>query len=76
MVWDKTMAWNTIQFLKKNPGRTMVVLAGVGHAWKRGIPEQVARQSPFAYKVIMPIVPDQVEKKTVTIQDADYVLLR
>lgn len=76
MVWDKTMAWNMIQFLKKNPGRTMVVLAGVGHAWKRGIPEQVVRQSPFAYKVIMPIVPGQVEKKTVTVQDADYLLLR
>jgi uncharacterized iron-regulated protein len=76
MVWDKTMAWNVVEFLKRNPGRTMVVLAGAGHAWKRGIPEQVARLSPFTYTAILPVVPDQVEKKTVTTQDADYLLLR
>jgi uncharacterized iron-regulated protein len=75
MVWDKSMAWHLIAYRKKNPGRTVVVLAGVGHAWKRGIPEQVEMESKYAYRVILPLVPDQIEKGTVTTRDADYVLL-
>jgi uncharacterized iron-regulated protein len=75
MVWDKSMAWHLMAYRKKNPGRTVVVLAGVGHAWKRGIPEQVEMESKYAYRVILPLVPDQIEKETVTTRDADYVLL-
>ncbi len=74
MVWDKSMAWHLIEYRKKHPGTTVIVLAGVGHAWKRGIPEQIARESTFTYKVIMPLVPDQIEQDSVTIQDADYVV--
>jgi uncharacterized iron-regulated protein len=75
MVWDKSMARHLMEYLKKNRGRTAVVLAGVGHAWKRGMPEQVAMQSKYTYRVILPLVPGQIEKKTVTTKDADYVLL-
>jgi uncharacterized iron-regulated protein len=75
MVWDKSMAWQLVQYLKKNPDKTVVVLAGVGHAWKRGIPEQVALESAFTYRVVLPLIPDQIEKTTVTTKDADYVLL-
>jgi len=75
MVWDKSMAWNLIQYLKKNPARTVVVLAGVGHSWKRGIPEQLAMESSYSYRVILPLIPDQIEMKTVTTKDADYVML-
>ncbi len=75
MVWDKSMAWRLMAYLRKHPGMTVVVLAGVGHAWKRGIPEQVAVDSKFTYRVILPLVPDQIDKDTVTINDADYVLL-
>jgi len=75
MVWDKSMAWHVVEYLKKNPGKTVVVLAGVGHAWKRGIPEQVAMESSYSYRVVLPIIPDQIEKTTVTTKDADYVLL-
>jgi uncharacterized iron-regulated protein len=75
MVWDKSMAWHLVEYLKKNRGRTVVVLAGVGHAWKRGMPEQVAMESKYTYRVILPLIPDQIEKRTVTTQDADYVLL-
>lgn len=75
MVWDKSMAWHLAQYLKKNPDRTLVVLAGVGHAWKRGIPEQLTMESALTYRVILPLVPDQIEKTTVTTRDADYVLL-
>jgi uncharacterized iron-regulated protein len=75
MVWDKSMAWHLIEYLKKHPGKTMIVLAGVGHAWKRGIPEQVSRLSKYSSTVILPLIPDQVEPNSVTLQDADYVVL-
>jgi hypothetical protein len=54
----------------------MVVLAGIGHSWKRGIPEQVARQSDYTFKVILPAVPGQVKGDTITADDADYLLLK
>jgi uncharacterized iron-regulated protein len=75
MVWDKSMAWHLVEYLRKNRGRTVVVLAGVGHAWKRGMPEQVAMESKYTYRVILPLIPDQIEKGNVTTKDADYVLL-
>jgi uncharacterized iron-regulated protein len=75
MIWDKAMAWQIIEYHKKNPGRAFVVLAGVGHAWRRGIPEQVRSGSKLTSLVIVPLVPDQIDRKTVTIKDADYVLL-
>jgi uncharacterized iron-regulated protein len=76
LVWDKAMAWRLIEYLKQDPGRTVVVLAGVGHAWKRGIPGQVARQSPFTSRVIIPLIPDEIEIDSVTKQDGDYVMLQ
>jgi uncharacterized iron-regulated protein len=77
MVWDKSMAWHLTEYLKENPDKTVIVLAGVGHAWKRGIPEQVSRLSNrYTSTVILPFIPDQVEPGNVTLQDADYVVLR
>jgi uncharacterized iron-regulated protein len=75
MVWDKSMARHLVEYLNKNRGRIVVVLAGVGHAWKRGMPEQIAMESKDTCRVILPLVPGQIEKKTVTIKDADYLLL-
>ncbi len=75
MVWDKAMAWRLIDYRKKNPGKAVVVLAGMGHAWRRGIPEQVRSESKLTSQVILPLIPGQIDRKTVTIKDADYVLL-
>jgi uncharacterized iron-regulated protein len=75
MVWDKTMAWHLEGYLRKNPDRTMVVLAGIGHAWKRGIPEHLGADSKLSYRVVLPLIPDRIDGKTVTIDDADYVML-
>jgi uncharacterized iron-regulated protein len=76
LIWDKAMAWNLVRFLNKNPGKKVVVLCGVGHAWRRGIPEQVAKLSKYSSRVIMPRIPDQTEPGSVTTGDADYVVLR
>jgi uncharacterized iron-regulated protein len=75
MVWDTAMASNLLYFLKKNPGYTIAVLAGSGHAWKRGIPEQIRRQSKVAYRVILPEISGRLESETVTLGDTDYLWL-
>lgn len=77
LLWDRGMAWNLLEFLKKYPGRTVVVLIGNGHAWKRGIPEQVRTLSERThYRVILPEIHGYIETKNITIEDADYILLR
>jgi len=77
ILWDKTMAWHLVSYLKDNSKRTVVVLSGTGHAWKRGIPEQVqAFSDSLTYRVILPEIPDRVDTAKITIKDADYLLLR
>ena len=44
LVWDKAMAVHALGYVKKNPDRIMVLLAGTGHAWKKGIPERIKEQ--------------------------------
>jgi len=73
MVWDTSMAAYALSYLEKHPDRTMVVLAGSGHAWRRGIPEQVRRRSAVPYRIILPSIPGKTDVKTATVEDADYV---
>ncbi|HAM52135.1 MAG TPA: hypothetical protein DCP92_16135 [Nitrospiraceae bacterium] len=75
MLWDKSMAWHLLEFVKKNPGKTVIVLAGVAHSWKRGIALQLRRQSAIDYRVILPEIPGRVGIIDVTSDDADYILL-
>ena len=77
LLWDQSMAHNLLAFLKKNPDKTVVVLAGNGHAWKRGIPEQVRTISEkTSFRVILPLVPGRIDPQTITSEDADYILLQ
>jgi uncharacterized iron-regulated protein len=75
MVWDKSMAWHLVRYMKKHPGEKIVVLAGIGHAWKRGIPEQVRQSSSYTYKVVLPSVPDATKRSRITSADADYIFI-
>lgn len=76
LVWDKAMAKHLVDFRKRNPDLAVVVLAGGGHAWKRGIPSQVRQLAPeLSFRVIMPLIDGKIEEQTVTTVDADYVLL-
>lgn len=75
MVWDKSMAANLVTFMQANPGKKAVVLAGVGHAWRRGIPEQLSLLSKYRTQVVLPLMSDQVELKSITVEDADYIVL-
>ncbi len=77
LVWDKSMAWHFVRYLQKNPSQHMIVLAGAGHAWKRGIPGQVERlSSTLTYKVILPNIPGDIDRRHISINDADYVVLK
>jgi uncharacterized iron-regulated protein len=75
LVWDKVMAIHALEYLKKEPERVMVVLAGTGHAWKMGIPTQIKQRSKLAYSVILPMVPEIIEPGRTSVEDADYIIL-
>jgi uncharacterized iron-regulated protein len=69
------MALNLLRYLEKNPEMTIVVLAGSGHAWKRGIAEQIRRRSSRTYKVVLPEIPGRLDRNRVSSDDADYLWL-
>jgi uncharacterized iron-regulated protein len=75
IVWDTAMAWHLLSFLQTNPDSMVVVLAGNGHAWKRGIPEQIRRRSDIPYRVILPEDPERLKSKELSIDDLDYLWL-
>ena len=69
------MAYHLMNYLKENSNRTVIVLAGIDHAGKRGIPVQIKRQSPYRITVILPEMPGCLEKSSATVNDADYLVL-
>lgn len=76
MVWDTTMARNSTGYLNGHPGTALVVLAGTGHSWKRGIPAQVKKRSDVKFVVVLPEAGDKPARGNVTTKDADYLWLR
>jgi uncharacterized iron-regulated protein len=76
LLWDGVMARNVVRFVEKNPGRTVIVLAGNGHAWKRGIPEEIsALSSKIRYRVVLPYIHGYIDPENISIEDADYIVL-
>jgi uncharacterized iron-regulated protein len=75
LLWDKVMAHNIIRFLDANPDYSMVVLAGSGHSWKRGIPAQLQQLTDISYRVLLPEIPGKADRSNLSIADADYLLL-
>jgi uncharacterized iron-regulated protein len=75
LVWDKSMAIHAVDYIRQNPDRIMVLLTGIGHAWKWAIPTQIRERSDLQLAVIVPQVLDNVEPSTVGAEDADYILL-
>lgn len=46
-IWDETMAFNAVSFLRQNPDHKLLVFAGNFHlAYQAAIPEDMARQIP------------------------------
>jgi len=76
MVWDTAMAIYAVEYLDKNPGSRMVILAGSVHAWKRAIPRQIATMRPdMTVSVILPAPDGKEGKESFTAEDADYLVL-
>ncbi|MFH7319164.1 ChaN family lipoprotein [Desulfurivibrio sp. D14AmB] len=77
LLWDRVMAVNLLRFLAANPEHRVVVLVGNGHAWKHGIPAQLAAVSdaPISYRVVMPEIPGRIDRASASVHDADFLWL-
>ncbi len=54
ILWDETMAQSVDEYLKKNPYRQMIVLAGSGHLmYGAGIPTRAHRRNGLDYTIIL-----------------------
>ncbi len=73
---DKSMAWYLLDHLRTHSGKKIVVITGITHAWKMGIPDQLRQLSGGDYRVLLPEVPGAVEPGNLTTGDADYIFLR
>jgi uncharacterized iron-regulated protein len=55
-LWDETMAESITDYLRKNPTKKMIVLAGTGHVYKdNGIPPRVKRRMDVQQSVVLSI---------------------
>uniref|UniRef100_C6DZP0 Haem-binding uptake Tiki superfamily ChaN domain-containing protein n=1 Tax=Geobacter sp. (strain M21) TaxID=443144 RepID=C6DZP0_GEOSM len=72
-VRNSGMALNTARYLEKQPGRRIVVLTGIWHAVKYGIPDQLQRLGKLSYTVILPETPF-INKENAGSAEADYLV--
>jgi uncharacterized iron-regulated protein len=75
LVWDSAMAVHTLAYLKKNPNAVVVLLAGAGHVQKGAVPRQISIRSQIPHAVILPRIEGIIDPQTVSIKDADYIML-
>ncbi len=74
LLWDQAMAWHIAGFRTRHSDRLLVVLTGIGHAWRRGIPEQLTKYAALTSRVVLPEIPGEMDPSTVTAGDADYLV--
>lgn len=74
MLWTKAMARHLTKYLDSRPGRQVVVLTGASHALRQGIPEQIARESRYTSRIVLPELND-LTRKTATVNETDYLIL-
>jgi len=74
VLWEQAMAWYIRKYLNDNPHRMVVVLAGINHAMKPGIPRQLGRDGkPPLIAVIVPEIPGD-DRGVPDISRADYLI--
>jgi uncharacterized iron-regulated protein len=72
-VRNSTMALLVADDLKRHPGRKLVVLTGIWHAVKYGMPERLTSMSNVSYKVILPEI-SELDARNATSAIADYLV--
>jgi uncharacterized iron-regulated protein len=75
LVWDTAMAVNTLEYLKKEPDAVVILLAGTGHVQKGAVPRQIRDRSQMPHAVILPKTEGMIDPQTISIKDADYIML-
>jgi aminopeptidase N len=54
VLWDETMALSLDEYIRKDPLRQVIVLAGLGHvAYGSGIPKRAFRRNGYEYAMIL-----------------------
>ncbi|RCX32305.1 ChaN family lipoprotein [Thioalbus denitrificans] len=72
LLWDEGMAETAANWLRANPGRSMVILAGSGHVmYGSGIPDRLQRRVPDKRLIVLNGV-----EAALTPEAGDYVLIR
>ncbi len=57
LLWDEGMAERAARYLRENPQKTLVVLAGAGHIEQgQGIPRRLQRRVPVSMATLLPAV--------------------
>jgi uncharacterized iron-regulated protein len=74
VLWDAAMAINLLKFHDHNPGTKLVVLAGDGHSWKPGIPQQISLRRDLSMAVFLP-ESEKLHRRNVSQADTDYLWL-
>ena len=75
-MWDETMAESIVQALTANPGKQMVVLAGIGHVYKdSAIPPRVARRIHGNIQQSVLIADNGVDRGLERGKQIDYLML-
>jgi uncharacterized iron-regulated protein len=69
------MAWNIARYKQQHAAARVVVLAGIWHAVKHGVPEQLAQYGDFSFRVIAPELAE-FNREDATVGEADYLILK
>ena len=77
ILWDKAMAWHLVRYRKENPGISTVVLCGMVHALKRGIPfrvKEMEKEKEYTSRIIVPQGPG-INLQSIGPSLADYLVI-
>jgi hypothetical protein len=73
MLWNRSMG-HYRKYLTHAPKTSVIVLAGIGHTMKRGMPEESFENTGYSYKVILPKFPD-IDRSVASAGNTNYLLL-
>lgn len=74
LVRNRTMAKHLSNYLAKNTGVTVVVISGIGHSIRRGVPDETARMGNYTMRVVMPKLQEE-SRSSIRTDDSDYFAL-